>query len=86
MNDFLSILLLLLFVGFVSGCTKAQETTKILKQQGYTEIETTGYAWLSCSQDDLFRTKFTAISPAKKSVNGVMCCGFFKACTIRYGD
>lgn len=69
----------------VLGCTKEAETRSVLASQGYTDIQITGYAIFGCSDDDLFHTKFTAISEANKtSVSGVACSGVLKGTTIRF--
>ena len=76
---------LIMLVSLFIGCTNADQTKRILSDQGYTNIEITGYAWFSCGQDDWIRTSFIAVSPAKKYVKGAVCSGFiFKNSTIRF--
>lgn len=66
------------------GCTRVGNAERILTEQGYTNIEAGGYGWLSCSEDDVFKTEFTATSPAGKTVTGTVCSGWFKGGTIRF--
>lgn len=67
------------------ACTDPQNATRILADQGYTNIRMTGYAWLSCSNDDTYHSGFVATSPAGKDVRGTVCAGgFFKNSTIRF--
>lgn len=68
----------------LASCTDADETNKILSSQGYTEIKVTGWAWLGCSEDDTYRTKFTAKSINGSEVSGVVCSGVFKGGTVRF--
>ena len=67
-----------------SGCTAPSATKDALKSQGFTEIETNGYAVFGCSDDDEFHTKFTATNPNGQRVTGVACCGWLKNCTLRW--
>lgn len=66
------------------ACTKPDETVRQLTQMGYTEIQTTGYDFFGCSEDDSFSTGFEATSPAGVRVEGVYCSGFMKGGTIRF--
>lgn len=66
------------------SCTDAENSTRILKDEGYTKIEITGYGWFGCSSDDTYSTEFAATSVSGSRVTGVVCCGVFaKGCTIR---
>lgn len=68
----------------LTGCTQGDKTTKLLKMEGYSNIEITGYDWFSCSKDDTYHTGFKAEKNGK-TVEGVVCAGmFFKGSTIRY--
>lgn len=67
----------------LTGCTAPKHATRVLSEQGYTEIRAGGYDWLGCGRDDDFATKFTALSPAGKPVRGVVCSGWWKGSTIR---
>lgn len=67
----------------LSACTNADGSKRVLEQAGYTDVQTGGYDWLNCSEDDMFHTKFTAKGPTGKTVSGVVCNGVFKGNTIR---
>ena len=75
--------ILLLIVLLTIGCTKSDDTLRILKDQGYTNITITGYNHFSCGKGDKFKTGFTALSQANKVVSGTVCTGLFKGSTIR---
>lgn len=81
------ILVLILVLLISSGCTDVDRTRRVLEEQGYTDIEITGYRYFSCSEDDSCSTGFVAKSQAGKRVSGVVCSGYFgpfsKAATIR---
>ena len=57
-----------------------------LTAQGFTDIQTTGYAGpFACSKDDFYSTGFIATNPQGQRVKGVACSGFFfKSTTIRW--
>jgi len=77
--------LILICAVLVSGCTEPEHAKKILEEQGYTQVETGGYGWFACSDDDWFHTKFTALGMTGKPITGVVCSGLlFKNSTIRF--
>ena len=77
---FLILCLTLLF----GGCTDKETATRILKQDGFTHIELTGYSFWGCSRDDTFSTGFVAQKNGK-TIEGSVCNNFFfKNATIRY--
>lgn len=65
------------------GCTNESNTINTLQDEGYTKIQTTGYAYWGCGHDDLYSTGFTATGPTGRHVIGVVCCGYTKGCTVR---
>ena len=67
----------------LAGCTQPDHARKVLESAGYTEIQMQGYDWINCSEDDMYRDKFTAKGPTGKPISGVVCAGFFKGSTIR---
>lgn len=77
-------LFLLSIVFLIAGCTSPESATRALQNSGYTDIHITGYRFLSCSEDDTFRTGFVATNIASgKQVQGTVCSGFLKGATIR---
>lgn len=67
------------------GCTDAENATRLLKAQGYTDIEITGYSAFGCSEDDTLHTGFRAKGVNGQVVVGTVCSGlFFKNSTIRF--
>ena len=65
-------------------CTNESASVEALKKSGFTEIQTTGYAAFSCSDDDTFSTGFRAKNARGDVVTGAVCCGYFKGCTVRW--
>lgn len=74
----------ILSISLLSFCTDEAGAERILTANGFTEIQFTGYSWLSCS-DDTFSTGFIAKGPTGLPVKGAVCSGmFFKNSTIRF--
>ena len=77
--------LLCALLALVGGCSNDPATHRVLEAQGFTEITTQGWSLVGCAEDDWSTTRFRAVSPLGKPVNGVVCCGwFFKGCTVRW--
>ena len=69
----------------LSACTDSTEATRILKSNGYSNIQITGYDFFTCSEDDFYHTGFRAVGPTGLPVRGTVCSGFiFKNSTIRF--
>ena len=68
-----------------TGCTSQSDAERALKAEGYENIQMTGYNILSCSEDDFYRTGFSAVNHKGRVVTGTVCSGLlFKSATIRY--
>ena len=78
------LLIVVVSVLMITGCTRSGQAERILEENGYTNIDVGGYGFLSCSDDDVFRTNFTATSPNGKRVSGTVCSGLLKSSTIRF--
>lgn len=74
----------LFFLVLFTACTDEQRTHETLRKSGFTDIQTTGYDFFSCSDEDTFSTAFVATNPKGERVEGAVCCGIFKNCTIRF--
>jgi hypothetical protein len=74
----------LAFTATLVACTDDENTVRTLKASGFTDIQTTGYAAFACSDSDTFHTGFRAKNPRGDVVEGVVCCGMMKACTVRF--
>lgn len=66
-----------------TACTRSKDAKEILDAEGYTDIRTTGYAAFECGRNDWSATGFTATSITGYHVDGVVCCGMVKSCTVR---
>ena len=77
------ILLIIVATCIISACSDNNGAIKALKEQGYTNIQITGYKWFGCGSGDNFSTGFEATSATGIPVNGVVCSGWFKGATIR---
>ncbi|ELW2864930.1 hypothetical protein QMI71_003251 [Salmonella enterica] len=76
-------MLLILAAFATSGCTDADEATKVLVDSGYKDVKITGYSFTGCSKDDDFHTEFVAKGATGAEVRGVVCSGWLKGSTIR---
>lgn len=58
-----------------------------LRAYGFTEIDAPSGDWsaFQCSDsDDYLGQKFTAKNAQGLPIKGVVCCGYFKSCTVRF--
>lgn len=80
------VIVLILVVVFILpiGCIDETGTTRVLRDQGYTDIYITGWRPFSGSKDDQFHTGFEATTPTGKKITGVVTSGIFKGHTIRF--
>jgi hypothetical protein len=81
-------IIVMIFLGFalfwlvgVSG--DSDQATRLLEEEGYTDITIGGGAVFGCGEGDWKRTSFQAKNRAGNYVRGVVCCGVAKGCTIR---
>lgn len=65
------------------GCTKPKDATRVLEQQGYSDIQITGWRPFMADKNDVFSTGFKAKSPNGSEVTGAVTRGIFKGSTIR---
>lgn len=81
----LSLTAAVFLVASLSACTDQSEANRVLKMNGYTDIQYDGYGWFQCSESDTFATSFKAKSPTGETVKGTVCSGIFiKGSTIRF--
>lgn len=65
------------------GCTRVDSATKVLQDEGYSNVQITGYRYFGCSKDDHFHTGFKATGPTGRPVSGIVCQGILKGGTVR---
>jgi hypothetical protein len=74
----------LVMAACLSACTDAQGATQVLADEGYRDIQITGYSPFGCSDDDEVRTSFIALGQDGYRVRGAVCEGLlFKGATVR---
>lgn len=69
---------------FFLSCTNEEKSRKVLRMNGFYDIQITGYNPMKCSDQDLTSTGFRAKRGEGQVVSGTVCCGALKGCTIRY--
>lgn len=67
----------------IGACSDAPTAERVLRQNGYTEIKTTGHSWFGCSKDDSFATSFEAKGPTGVRATGAVCSGWLKGGSVR---
>jgi len=77
------IFLFLAASGFLSR-DPSGKAKELLEKQGYENVRMTGYKAFACGKDDMTSRGFDATSPNGSQVEGVVCCGLFKGCTVRF--
>ena len=65
------------------GCTDPDTTQRVLRQQGYTNVEITGWRPFMKSDSDAYSTGFVATAPNGERVSGAVTSGWFKGATVR---
>ena len=80
----MKILIIVITIIFLSGCTDKNTANKTLESAGFTDVKITGWNPLACGEDDTYATGFIAINPQGKVVEGTVCSGVFKGATIRF--
>lgn len=74
----------LFIVLFLTACTDEPTAYRVLQNDGFTEIQMTGYNIFACSEDDFFHTGFIATKNNHR-IAGTVCSGLlFKNATIRF--
>lgn len=69
----------------LAGClTTDDEARETLDKAGFTNISTGDNVFLGCGSGDKYGLEFTATNPNGRRVSGVVCCGNWKSCTIRF--
>lgn len=80
--------ILLIFLATCTlSCTSSKDFEKgkqQLEQQGYTDVEETGYNFFCCDEKDQFSTGFRCKDKSGNVVEGCFCSAFFKGVTIRF--
>lgn len=80
---FVLVILFFVLVG-PRGCTDEPTARRLLEQQGYTNVEITGYRpWMKSDSDSL-STGFRATAPNGRTVTGAVTGGWMKGSTIRF--
>jgi hypothetical protein len=67
-----------------AACTDEDRSRKTLDNLGFTDVVFTGYQPFACGDDYVFETGFKAKNPNGKSVEGVVCCGALKGCSVKF--
>lgn len=80
----ITLLLTSLLVSCLSSTNDFEKGKKQLEQQGYTDVENTGYNFFCCDEKDTFSTGFKCKNKNGDIVTGCFCSNVFKGITIRF--
>ena len=69
---------------FMSNKSDFEKGKKQLIQQGYVDIEDTGYSFFCCDEKDTFSTGFKCKNSKGEVVTGCFCSAMGKGVTIRF--
>lgn len=78
-----TILVVFLLLGACGLFQQQDRAKRVLEDQGYTDVEITGWRPFMADRNDTFSTGFKAISPSGAKVTGAVTGGFLKGSTIR---
>ena len=73
----------MILTGSLGGCSNPEKAVRILKQQGFTNVEITGWRPFMGDKGDYFSTGFKAKAVNGDTVTGAVTEGLFKGSTIR---
>lgn len=66
------------------GCSPSpQRARHALEAMGMVDVQLGGYPFFSCGSDDVFNVAFRARNTRGARVEGAVCCGLWKNCTVR---
>lgn len=69
----------------LAGCgVNPDKAKKLLEGQGMSNVVIGGYSFWGCSEDDTFKSSFTAKAQNGQDVSGVVCGGWLKGYTVRF--
>ncbi len=80
------VVILSIMIGCSALTIRPQLATRILTEQNFSDITIKPWGIQNafvCSEDDIFRARFSAKNISGKTVNGVVCSGIFKGSTVR---
>lgn len=67
------------------GCeTNEDEARETLEKSGFSDISTGDSTFYGCGHGDKMGREFRAKNVAGKVVTGIVCCGQWKSCTVRF--
>lgn len=75
---------LLILVGMLGGCTDEDKSRQTLENYGFTNISVGGYDAFECGDDYTYSTHFQATNSQGRRVEGTVCCGILKGCTVKF--
>lgn len=75
-------LALALYIAALNGLKDDAEQAVI--NAGNTDVNVGGRDFFACSKGDAVGWHFTAVNAKDKQIEGTVCCGWLKGCTVRF--
>lgn len=77
---------ILIISTLLAACGRVDNATAIAvaEANGLHDVKVGDYAMMDCGRGDEFRSHFTAKNAEGRPVQGTICCGWMKDCTVRY--
>lgn len=77
--------LILFTIFMLAGCVTTQdEASDTLDKAGFTNIKVGDWSFTGCGNGDKHGREFTAANANGRQISGLVCCGNWKSCTIRF--
>ena len=74
----------LMCLGPLGVYDKPRASIQSLQSAGYSKVVLGNHAFMQCAGEDISALYFSAKNADGTKVTGVVCCGIFKACTVRH--
>jgi hypothetical protein len=79
-----SLIVIVISAGIMSFTwTNDDATRSTLNAAGFKDIKVGGHAWFQCG-NDTYSTEFSATNTNGQHIEGAVCCGLLKRCTVRF--
>lgn len=76
---------IIVLASFSTGCVGEERAAEAITHAGYSSPIVGGYDHFGCSEsDDLVGRQASGVNANGERVPLTVCCGYFKACTIRF--
>ena len=72
------------FASCAGACDHIDQSKAALDSAGVSGATITGHSLMGCGKEDMSSVNFKGTNANGKPVTGVVCCGLWKSCTVRW--